>query len=149
LAGHLAVVFDLISHLPAKIWYAEPATVNDKAFLPQILAWLPSNSLLVFDLGYFAFPFFDALTAADSWFVSRLRQKASYVVEKVLLDRPQVHDRIVHLGQYRSSPAQHSVRLIDVFVDGAWRQYLTNDKPSVLTRVSLAIDPDLTNLSTA
>jgi len=126
LAGHLGAVCDLVTHLPVKVWYAENPATNDKAFLPALLAWLPTNSLLVFDLGYFAFTFFDSLTAAGSWFVSRLREKTSFTVQAVLMERPQVRDRIVHLGKYRSNPSTHAVRLIEVLVDGVWRQYVTN-----------------------
>lgn len=126
LAGHLAVVVDLLSHLPVQLWFAEDPGTNDKAFLPEVLAWLPTNSLVVFDLGYFAFPFFDALTQTSRWFVSRLREKTSYTVERVWVDRPHVQDRIVHLGKYRSNPSHAPVRLIEVYVGGAWRRYLTN-----------------------
>lgn len=126
LAGHLAAVVDVVTHLPAKIWYAENPSTNDKAFLPEILAWLPVNSLVVFDLGYFAFTLFDALSEAGSWFVTRLREKTSFTVQQVLLERPQVRDRIVKLGNYRANPSTHVVRLIEVYVNGAWRQYLTN-----------------------
>ncbi len=126
LAGHLAAVVDLVSHLPVQVWYAEDSQTNDKAFLPEILAWLPAHSLVVFDLGYFAFPFFDALSQAGHWFVSRLREKTSFTVERVLLNRPHVQDRIVHLGKYRSNPSHMPVRLIEVYVGGAWRRYLTN-----------------------
>lgn len=125
-AGHLGVVCDLISHLPTKVWYAEDPATNDKAFLPDLLAWLPQGSLLVFDLGYFAFTFFDALTEAGRWFVARLREKTSFTVEQVLVNRAHVRDRIVHLGKYRANPSVHAVRLIEVYVNGAWRQYLTN-----------------------
>jgi hypothetical protein len=141
LAGHLVAVADLVSHLPAKVWFAEDPATNDKAFLPQLLAWLPVNSLLVFDLGYFAFPFFDALGQAGSWFVTRLRQKTSFTVQQVLLERPQVRDQIVHLGKYRSNPSQRPVRVIEVYVNGTWRQYLTNvldpQRLSVLEVVAL------------
>lgn len=126
LAGHLGAVCDLVTHLPVKFWFAENPKANDKLFVPLLLAWLPTDSLLVFDLGYFAFTFFDQLSAAGSWFVTRLRDKTSYTVQQVLLDRPQVRDQIVLLGKYRSNPSTYPVRLIEVFVDGAWRQYLTN-----------------------
>ena len=72
------------------------------------MAWLPKNSLLVFDLGYFAFTFFDDLTNAGSWFVTRLREKTSFTEQAVLLERPQARDRIVHLGKYRSNPSTHA-----------------------------------------
>lgn len=126
LAGHLAALVDVVTHLPAKIWYAENPSTNDKAFLKQILAWLGKNALLVFDLGYFAFTFFDDVTEADCWFVTRLRQKTSFTVQQVLLDRPQVRDQIVKLGNYRANPSTHLVRLVEVYVNGAWRQYVTN-----------------------
>jgi Transposase DDE domain len=125
-AGQLGVVCDLFSHLPSKVWYAQDPATNDKAFLPQLLDWLPTNSLLVFDLGYFAFTFFDALTTAGSWFVCRLREKTSFTVQQVLVNRAHVRDRVVQLGKYRATPSVHAVRLIEVYVNGAWRQYLTN-----------------------
>jgi hypothetical protein len=126
LAGHVVAVADLVTHLPAKVWYGEDPRRDDKVFLPQLLDWLPGNSLLVFDLGYFAFPFFDSLSATGSWFVTRLRQKTSYTIQQVLVDRPQVRDQIVHLGQYRSNPSTRPVRLIEVRVNGVWWRYLTN-----------------------
>ena len=126
LAGHLGVVCDLFTHLPATLWWAEDPATNDKAFIPALLAWLRPDSLLVFDLGYFAFTFFDQLTALQGWFVTRLREKTSYSVEQVLLNRPQVRDRIVHLGMYRSNPSTHPVRLIEVYLGGTWQSYLTN-----------------------
>ena len=101
LAGHLVAAVELVTHLPAQVWYTEDPCTDDKTFLPQLMAWLPCNSLLVFDLGYFAFPFFDRLGAAGSWFVTRLRQKTSLTVQQVLIDRPQVRDQIIHLGRYR------------------------------------------------
>jgi len=141
LAGHLGAVCDLVSHLPVKVWYAEHPKANDKSFLPQLLAWLPQDSLLVFDLGYFAFTFFDDLSRQGSWFVTRLREKTSYTVQAVLVERPQVRDRVVHLGKYRSNPSVYPVRLIEVYVNGAWRQYLTNvldpQRLSVLEVVAL------------
>lgn len=126
LAGHLLAAVDLFSHLPQKIWFAEDSQTNDKRFGPALLAWLPQNSLVVFDLGFFAFPFFDDLTATGRWFVTRLRAKTSLTVERVFIERPQVRDRLVHLGKYRSNPSKHPVRLIEVHVRGVWHQYLTN-----------------------
>jgi hypothetical protein len=89
LAGHLGVVCDLFTHLPAKLWWAEDPATNAKALIPALLAWLRPDSLLVFALGSFAFTFFDQLTALQCWFVTRLREKTSYTVEQVLINRPQ------------------------------------------------------------
>ena len=125
-AGQLAVICDLATHLPAKLFYTDDPGANDKAVLPRLLAWLPQGSLLVFDLGFFAFTFFDDLTALGCFFVTRLREKTSFSVQQVLVARAQVRDRIVKLGIYRSNRSTQLVRLIEVYVDGEWRQYLSN-----------------------
>jgi DDE family transposase len=127
LAGHLAVAVDLLSQLPAKLWWADDPATNDKALAPAIVPWLAADSLVVFDLGYFAFWLFDALTTAQSWFVTRMRQKASYRVQQVLVKRPHVRDQIIQLGIYKGNgQCQHAMRLVEVFVNGGWQRYLTN-----------------------
>lgn len=126
LAGHLVVACDLFQHLPQRLWWADDPQTNDKTVLPDLLAWLPPHSLVVFDLGFFAFPFFDALTRAGQAFVTRQRNKTSFRVERVLGAGPAVRDRLVHLGVHRSNPSQHTVRLVEVFVRGRWHAYLTN-----------------------
>lgn len=126
LGGHIVAAVELFSHLPAKLFWADDSQTNDKAMLPQVLDWLTAKSLLVFDLGYFAFTFFDALTAKGCFFVTRLREKTSYRVLQTLIERPLVRDQVVELGLYRSNPCEHSVRLIEVCVAGEWRRYLTN-----------------------
>jgi hypothetical protein len=141
LAGHLVAVVDLVTHLPAKLWWFENSQSNDKAAIPDLLAWLVPDSLLVFDLGYFSFPFFDALTDRDCWFVTRLRKKTSYQVQQVLIDQPRLREQIVQLGKYRSNPSQYPVRLIEIYLGKRWYQYLTNvlepQQLSVLEVVSL------------
>ncbi len=133
LAGHLVVLCDLFTQVPRQLWFAEDSQTNDKSFVPQVVQWLPENSLVVFDLGYFAFPFFDALWDAGVCFVTRLRAKTSFTVERTLLQRPGVRDQVVYLGTYRSNPSQPPVRLIEVYVRNQWRQYLTNvlDPPAL------------------
>lgn len=126
LAGHLVAVVDLFTHLPCRLWWSNDPSSNDKAALPDLLAWLVPNSLLVFDLGYFSFPFFDALSDRQCWFVTRLRAKTSYELQRSLTDRPQLRDRIVKMGLYRSNPCQYPVRLVEVYLQGSWHRYLTN-----------------------
>ncbi len=107
LAGHLVVLCDLFTHLPAQLWFAEDSQTNDKSLVGPVGQWLPENSLVVFDLGYFAFPFFDDLWDAGVFFVTRLRAKTSLTVLHTLVQRPGVRDQIVQLGKYRSNPSQH------------------------------------------
>lgn len=127
LAGHLGVAVDLFSHLPAKVWWAEAAATNDKALAPDLVAWLKPNTLVVFDLGYFAYWLFDAITEKQAWFVTRMREKASYRVEKVLVNREHVRDQVIQLGIYtKKVSCVHPMRLVEVKVNGRWQRYLTN-----------------------
>ena len=100
-----------------------PSSLN--AMARDLLDWLPQGSLLVFDLGYFAYWLFDALSAQGSFFVTRLRKQASYRVTQVLCNRAKVRDQIIHLGLHKD-PCVCAMRLIEVEVNGRWRRYLTN-----------------------
>lgn len=125
LAGHVSVVLDLLSRLPAKLWWNPEPHTNEKAVAQQVLDWLPQGSLLVFDLGYFAYWLFDALSAQQSFFVTRLRAQASYSVTRRLCNRAKVRDQIIQLGRYKE-PCSYPMRLIEVQVNGRWQRYLTN-----------------------
>jgi hypothetical protein len=141
LGGHVLAAVDLVTHLPVKLVFAEDSQTNDKALLPDFLAWLPKGSLTVFDLGFFSFPCFDALAKGERFFVSRLREKTSYTVRQTLVNRPLVRDQIVRLGLYRSNPCHTLVRRIEVYVNGSWRRYVTNvldpQQLSIVEAVSL------------
>lgn len=127
LAGHFALAVDLVTHLPAKLWWADAPETNDKALAPDLVAWLKPNSLIVIDLGYFAYWLFDAISQGQSWFVTRMREQASYHVTTTLCARAQVRDQVIQLGIYRNnSQCQQPMRLVEVFVNGHWQRYLTN-----------------------
>lgn len=127
LAGTVIAVVDLLSHLPAKLIYHDDPATNDIVLAPKLLEWLPRESLIVCDMGYFAFEFFDALTTAGSWCVTRMRSNASYQVKQVLLQRKHVRDQIIQLGIYaHSGQCKHLMRLVEVYVNGQWQRYVTN-----------------------
>ena len=87
---------------------------------------LPLGSLILADLGYFAFAWFDALEKMGHWWVSRLRAKTSYEVIHVLYQREGVLDALVWLGAYRADRAAHAVRLVQFRVGTAQFSYVTN-----------------------
>jgi hypothetical protein len=124
--GKLEAALDLATKLPVHLWLDDDAAANDKRFLDRLKAVLPPRTLLVMDRGFYAFDFFDWLTEAGHGFVTRARAQAALAVERVILAGPTARDRVVRLGQYRSNPCRHPVRLVEVHVHGAWRGYLTN-----------------------
>jgi hypothetical protein len=77
-------------------------------------------------MGFFSFVWFDALTDAGKWFITRLRQKSCYQVVRVLSQGVYYKDEIIQLGQYRSNPGSHPVRLVSVLWGKTWYTYLTN-----------------------
>ena len=99
---------------------------NYKRFVVEILAALPSGCMLVFDLGFFSFLWFDDFTNQQKCFVTRMREKTAYRTRRELSSSPSYRDEIVRVGQYRSNPCQHPLRMVSVLWQGTWYRYLTN-----------------------
>ena len=126
LAGRMMVIVELLTHRPVAIWYTEQFTANDKQWLTQLVQRLPIGGLLVFDLGFFKFQWFDEFTDTHKYFLTRQREKTNYVVKTVLSASTHYRDEIISMGQYRSNPCHHPVRMVSVFWGASWYYYLTN-----------------------
>ena len=126
LGGKMMVMVEAFSHRPLWQLYTEDAAANDKRFAAEIMAALPVGGLLVFDLGFFSFLWFDDFTAAHRFFVTRMREKTAYRTVRELSSGPYYRDEIIQMGQYRSNPCQHPVRMVSVLWQGVWYRYLTN-----------------------
>ena len=126
LGGKMFALLDLPSKLPVRLWYNPDPDVNERGILDQVKQLLTPGTLLLFDLGFYGFAWFDWLTEHTVWFVSRLRQLAAYDVTARLVDSERVHDYIIQFGKYASNPCKHPVRLVEVLIKGCWHRYLTN-----------------------
>ena len=126
LGGKMMVMVEAFSHRPLWQLYTEDAAANDKRFAAAIMAALPIGGLLVFDLGFFSFLWFDDFTASHRFFVTRMREKTAYRTVRELSSGPSYRDEIIQMGQYRSNPCQHPVRMVSVLWQGVWYRYLTN-----------------------
>jgi hypothetical protein len=126
LPGKVATVFDLRAQLWRTIHFVENAQTNEKVTARELLAGLETGSLLLADLGFFAFQWFDELTEQGYFWVSRLRAKTSYEVIHVFYQRSDVLDALVWLGNYRADRAARAVRLVQFTHHGQTRAYLTN-----------------------
>jgi len=124
--GKLAAIFDLRRQLYRQVDHVPYVHENDKASLPRLLEQLTAGVLLLFDLGYFSFPWFDALTDRGIWWVSRLREKASYEIVHRFYQQGDTLDALVWLGTYRADRTKHLVRLITFQVGTVLYRYLTN-----------------------
>jgi Transposase DDE domain len=126
LAGRVMAMVEAFTHRPLWQLYTEDAAANDKRFAVEILAAVPEHGLLIFDLGFFSFLWFDDFTEQQKWFVTRQRQKTASRVTQVLAHTPYYRDELIAVGLHHSHPCRHPLRLVSVFWRGQWYRYLTN-----------------------
>ena len=125
LAGKIMMVVEALSHRPVKVWHDDNPQRSDMSWGDELTALLPVGGLLIVDMGFFAFPWFDAMTTAKKFFVTRLKRKVGYRVVQRLSSGPCYRDEIITMGLSRH-PCQHSVRLVSVLWGKTWYRYLTN-----------------------
>jgi hypothetical protein len=126
LAGRLSVLFDVRRQCVRRLDLLPEATQHSLVHARQMIEGLAQGTLLLFDLGYYAFAWFDELTAKGLYWVSRVKVNSSFVIQHVLIQRDGYHEEIVRLGAYRSDHAAFSARLISFRYHGVWYRYLTN-----------------------
>ena len=126
LAGRVMAMVEAFTHRPLWQLYTADAAANDKRFAAEILAAVPLGGLLIFDLGFFSFLWFDEFTEQQKYFVTRQRQKTAYRVTQVLSHTPYYRDELIEVGLPHSHPCRHPLRLVSVLWRGQWYRYLTN-----------------------
>lgn len=126
LAGKLMMVVEAFTHRPVVAWYDEDAHRSDHSWSDALLAQLPEGGLLLVDMGFFAFSWFDQMTQAGKFFLTRLKQNIRYEVSKTLSSGPYYHDEIIKMGLSRNYPCEQPVRLVSVLWGDSWHRYLTN-----------------------
>jgi Transposase DDE domain len=126
LPGQVAGLFDLRRQQWHRLRLVADPHANEKVVAREMVAELPRGSLILADLGYFAFAWFDTLTAQGSWWISRLRQRTSSQVLHTFYQQGDTFDGLVWLGAYRADRAQHAVRLVRFAVNQQQYTYLTN-----------------------
>ena len=139
LPGQLGTLFDLRRQQWRHLRWSADADQNEKVVARDLLDGLARGTLILADLGYFGFRWFDELTDAGYWWVSRLRHKTSYEVVAVLAQHGETLDALVWLGVYRADRAKHLVRLVQFRQGGVLRRYLTNVRdPALLPAAEVA-----------
>jgi len=125
LAGRMAALLNAASMLPQHIWYEEDSRVHDQTFWERAVAQLQPGTLLLMDLGFTNYGWFDALTQMGIWFITRAKTNAAYQVDQVLCASAHLHDRVIRLGQ-TNTQCQNPMRLVEFQLHGRWYRYLTN-----------------------
>ena len=139
LPGKLAGLFDLRRQQWARVAHQPDPQQNEKVAARGMVADLPPGSLLLADLGYFGFQWFDDLTDAALWWASRLREQTSYALLHVHYRRGDTLDALIWLGAHRADRAKHAVRLVQFRHNGTLRRYVTNvTDPALLPMAEIA-----------
>jgi hypothetical protein len=128
LPGKLLAAFDIERQCFWNVQITDLPRQNEKVPAPSLLSTIPTGSLILADLGFFSFAWFDRLTDQGYAYISKLRAKTSTIPAQVLVDQPRVRDSLVWLGAYRADQAKHLVRLIEVEHQGEWIRFITNER---------------------
>lgn len=126
LPGKLAGVFDLRLQQWRTILPIPHPHQNEKVAARDLLDGLPAGSLILADLGYFGFQWFDDLTDRGCWWVSRLRAGTSTQILHTAYQHGDTFDGLVWLGVYRADRAKHAVRLVQFRQGQTLHRYVTN-----------------------
>lgn len=126
LPGAMGALFDLRRQQWHALEYHTDVHQNEKVAARGLVEALPAGSLLLADLGYFGFAWFDWLTDHQYGWVSRLRQKTSFTLIHTFYHQGEVLDAVVFLGAHRADRMAHAVRLVQFAVSGTTFRYVTN-----------------------
>jgi hypothetical protein len=126
LPGKLAARFNIRSQQWELLQWRHNVLANCKVEVLSLLEGLPAFSLILFDLGYFSFPWLDYLTQMQYYFVCRLREKVSYRLVHSYYRHHGTLDALVWVGAHRSQRCGCLMRLVRFYDGKGLRTYLTN-----------------------
>ena len=126
LPGKMVGLFDIRLQQWCEMIHLSNPNQNDKVAARELVKDLPKGSLILADLGFFAFAWLDQLTDWQMWWVSRIREKTTFKVIHTFYEDGDLFDGIIWLGKYRADKAAHAVRLVTFTVNGTHFRYLTN-----------------------
>ena len=139
LPGKLVALFDVRLQQWRAIEYMAYAKENGMRRAYHMLASVKAGTTLVLaDLGYFSFRWFDELTELGYRWISRVKENTSVVVLHKYYQAGETFDRLVWLGAWNIK-GKYVVRQVQFRQGGQLRQYFTNVcDPTVLPLCEIA-----------
>ena len=126
LPGKLAGVFDLRLQQWRHVMHIDDPNQNEKVTARTLLEHIQPGALILADMGYFGFAWFDELTEGGYHWLSRMREKTSYSIIHTFYQQGETFDGLVWLGAYRADRARYAVRLVTFRVGATLYRYITN-----------------------
>jgi hypothetical protein len=112
LVGKLSALFDLRRQLWLHVHLLSDPFGNGTLPALLLLESLPAGSLILADLGYFGFAWFQYLSEQGQFWLSRLKSTSSYRIQHILYQRGDTLDALIWLGTYRSNQYPYLVRWV-------------------------------------
>ena len=146
LGGKIMTVINVCTLLPHSIGFTPKATTNDKRFWPQILGAIPAGALLLLDRGFTNFKRFSQLSNPEHniTFIIPPSSNLAFEVKRVFSKTAQLHDYLIWIG---SGDDRQRVRLVKLYHQGQWYEYLTNELNPNLLPASLHRCPVWTSVA--
>lgn len=133
LAGKMGVVINLVTRLPVEIWFESNAKASDMKYEADILNLVKSGTLILLDRGFCHYLFWQQLIERDVHLITRLNNKASFIVERVFTNSYSIRDRLVVMGAGTPRIPAVTMRLVEIKAGKTWHSYLTSVlDPSIL-----------------
>src|SRR6266487_2948391 len=126
LVGKLSAVFDVGRQQWRHVQLLSDPFGDGTLNALLLLQDLPTGSLILADLGYFGFQWFQYLSDQGHYWISRLKSKTRYEIQHVLYQKNDTLDALVWLGVYRSNQYPYLVRLVQYRHGEQLFQYVTN-----------------------
>lgn len=126
LAGKMLMVVEAFTHTPVAVWYEADAKNNETIWWQALLERLPYGGLLIVDMGFYGFEWFDSLTNAGKYILTRQKSKVKYQVVRLLSSGSHYKDEIIQMGLHHTNPCRHPMRQVSVLWGKTWYYYLTN-----------------------
>ncbi|GAC1403427.1 MAG: hypothetical protein NVSMB49_20870 [Ktedonobacteraceae bacterium] len=125
LVGKLVGLFDIRRQHWLRLEFRSDVLAHCKTGALLLLEELAAGSLIVADLGYFGFAWFDYLTQQGYWWLSRLKPNTSYELRHIFYEHDEVLDALIWLGTGRNQAA-HACRLVQFRHGTTLYRYVTN-----------------------
>lgn len=140
LPGKLAGVFNLRLQQWQYVEHIPNPDENEKRAARSLLAHIQRGALILMDMGFFSFEWFDQLTQDGYYWISRVREKTSYEVIHPFYQQDDCFDGLIWLGAFRADRAKFAVRLVSFRVGTTTYRYITNvTQPGLLSLHEIAV----------
>src|SRR6266568_4557063 len=108
--GKLVSLFSVRHQQWRRIHFEATSLQDEKVSARLMLSDLARGTLLLFDLGYFCFQWFDDLTSLGFWYVSRIRHNSAIHVLHTFYEQGETFDGLVFLGTKKGARPQYARR---------------------------------------